>query len=135
MKIIVTGATGFIGSHLIRTLTQMGHDCMGMDDCSTMGYPGWMDRFMEENHNVQFVIGDEGDCTKEWNIFNVFKKFKPELVFNLAVKCLPHSLEFPLTNFMDNVTITRNVVQGASHADAKLVHFSSSEVYGQAVMM
>lgn len=130
MKILVTGATGFIGSHLFRTLVRMGHECVGMDNQFIETDIGWAYKFAEENKNAQFFLGDEGDCSNGWNVFKICKNFNPDVIFNLAVMCLPHSLIEPIENYSKNIEITTNIVQEATKRNIRLVHFSSSEVYG-----
>jgi UDP-glucose 4-epimerase len=132
MKILVTGATGFIGSHLFRTLVRMGHECIGMDNQFIETDMGWAYQFAEENKNTQFFLGDEGDCSNGWNVFKICKNFSPDAIFNLAVMCLPHSLIEPIENYSKNIEITTNIVQEATKRNIRLVHFSSSEVYGSA---
>ena len=130
MKILVTGANGFIGSHLFRTLVRMGHECMGMDSLFIENDYGWTYKFAEENSNAQFFLGIEGDCSIGWNVFKICKNFNPDMIFNLAVMCLPHSLVEPIENYSKNVEMTKNIVQEATKRNIRLVHFSSSEVYG-----
>lgn len=133
MRILITGATGFIGGHLMEALTQMGHEYMGMDDMSINGYPEWIDEFMEDNSNVQLVLGGNGDCANSWNLHSEMKKFRPNVIFNLAVMPLPHSLIEPADNVMTNIKITMNILEQMRTRmgdEIKLIHFSSSEVYG-----
>lgn len=132
MKILITGATGFIGSHLFRTLVRMGHECIGMDNQFIETDVEWAYKFAEENKNAQFFLGDEGDCSNGWNVFKICKNFSPDVIFNLAVMCLPHSLIEPIENYSKNIEITTNIVQEATKRNIRLVHFSSSEVYGSA---
>jgi len=130
MRVLVTGTTGFIGSHLIRTLTEMGHDCVGMDDLSTMGYRAWIEKFQMDNSNVRFVVGPDGNCCNPWNIEREMKALKPDIVYHLAVKPLPHSIESPIENYLENTEMMNNLIAAILDYPARLVAFSSSEVYG-----
>jgi UDP-glucose 4-epimerase len=137
MKIVVAGAAGFIASHLLEQLIKDGHECLGIDDLSIHngGIPAWIEQ--PEMDNVKWILGFDGDCTDNWNIHRIFKDFNPDVIANLAVKPLPHSLEHPVNNFETNTKITLNILEWLRdipewEKKPRLVNFSSSEVYGTA---
>lgn len=134
MKILITGAAGFIGGHLTQELIRLGHTCLGLDDLSIHNgkIPKWVE--LSKKNGAKWVLGGYADCANEWNIHTELKKFRPDTIFNLAVKPLPQSLEYPRDNFETNTKITANVLDWIRHNDVstKLIHFSSSEVYGTA---
>ena len=122
MKIAVVGGAGFIGSHLVDLLVE-NHKVFVIDNL-----------FLGKKENVniaaEFFVRDASDII---DLRLIFKKIKPDVVFNLAVLPLPHSIQCPYKNVMENTLIVSNLLdlQHACWFD-RLIHFSSSEVYGSA---
>jgi UDP-glucose 4-epimerase len=129
MKIVVTGAAGFIGGHLIEQLTRDGNDCLGMDDMSI--HQGNTPEWILNNEQIREKILHV-DCVVYKKTLTKLNAFKPDVIFNLAVKPLEHSIELPENNFRTNTLITMNVLSYIRRHKTKLIHFSSSEVYGSA---
>jgi len=132
MRTVITGAAGFIGGHLLEALIKDGDECLGMDDLSI--HSGEMPDWMIENEipeKAHLTLGKYGDCREKRHMGDI-KRFEPETIFNLAVKPLPHSLVLPVENFITNTEITINILELVRTTDTKLIHFSSSEVYGTA---
>ena len=127
MKILVTGAEGFIGSHLTEALVAEGHDVRAMVLYNYAGSWGWLEQSAVRD-NADVFLGDVRDP------YGVAQAMSGrELVFHLAALIgIPYSYYAPASYVETNVTGTLNVVQAARDAGAKVVHTSTSEVYGTA---
>jgi UDP-glucose 4-epimerase len=122
MKALVTGGAGFIGSHLVDSLVEDGHDVVVLDDLSS----GLKDNV---NPKAELVVGDiaEGDVVRE-AVEGV------EVVFHQAAHgSVLRSVLSPLTTDRANIHGTLTVLEAALHAGVRrLVYASSSSVYGGA---
>jgi len=127
VKILVTGAEGFIGSHLTEALVAEGHDVRAMVLYNYAGSWGWLEQSAVRD-NADVFLGDVRDP------YGVAQAMSGrELVFHLAALIgIPYSYYAPASYVETNVTGTLNVVQAARDAGAKVVHTSTSEVYGTA---
>jgi len=127
VKILVTGAEGFIGSHLTEALVAEGHDVRAMVLYNYAGSWGWLEQSTIRG-DVEVFLGDVRDP------FGVAQAMAGrELVFHLAALIgIPYSYVAPASYVETNVTGTLNVVQAAREAGARVVHTSTSEVYGTA---
>jgi len=130
VKILVTGAEGFIGSHLTEALVAEGHDVRAMVLYNYAGSWGWLEESAVRGE-VEVFLGDVRDP------FGVAKAMEGrELVFHLAALIgIPYSYYAPASYVETNVTGTLNVVQAAREAGARVVHTSTSEVYGTAQLV
>jgi len=123
-KILVTGAEGFIGSHLVERLLKDGHDAHSTVLYNFQGLPGWLEEV--EPHPKH--MGDIRDV--EW-CFNIMKDF--EYVIHLAAMIdVWHSFHQPRLYVETNTVGTLNVAQACVRNNVKLIHTSSSEVFGTA---
>ncbi len=128
MKVLVTGADGFIGSHLTEALVAGGHDVRAMAYYNAFNSWGWLDR-SPVRRDVEIVVGDVRDP------FFVRQAVAGcELVYHLAALIgIPYSYRAPQSYVDTNIQGTLNVVQAAREAGGiKVVHTSTSEVYGTA---
>lgn len=129
-KILVTGADGFIGSHLTEELMRMGHDVRAFVLYNSFNSWGWLDRSPDEiRKNIDVFSGDIRDP------HGVKEAMKGcEVVMHLAALiAIPFSYHSPDTYVDTNIKGTLNVVQAARELGvAKVVHTSTSEVYGTA---
>ena len=129
--IVVTGGAGFIGSHLVDALVKRDdvEEVVVIDDLSL----GTVENLAEARESNKLVehLGDGGDCT-DYILEELLMEHTADVIFNLAVMPLPHSLEHPWFNFMRNVEMTANILDTLRKCGwgARLIHFSSSEVYG-----
>ena len=130
MKILVTGAEGFIGSHLTEALVAEGHDVRAMVLYNYAGSWGWLEESAVRGE-VEVFLGDVRDP------FGVARAMDGrDLVFHLAALIgIPYSYYAPASYVETNVTGTLNVVQAAREAGARVVHTSTSEVYGTAQLV
>jgi len=127
-RVLVTGAGGFIGSHLTERLITLGAETRALVHYRSDGSWGWLDR-SEHKDNVEVVAGDVRDRD------TVAQAIRgSEVVFHLAALiAIPYSYHAPLSYVRTNIEGTLNVLQAARDVDAELVvHTSTSEVYGTA---
>jgi dTDP-glucose 4,6-dehydratase len=128
--VLVTGAGGFIGSHLAERLVEMGADVRGFFRYTSGGGRGWIDHAAADVRNaIDPVLGDLRDADAVQHAVRGI-----DLVFHLgALVGIPYSYVHPRETFDTNVTGTLNVVTAArDHEVSLLVHTSTSETYGTA---
>ena len=128
-KVLVTGAGGFIGSHLAERLAELGARPRALVHYRADGSQGWLDH-SSQKQGIEVVPGDicDRDC-----LDRAMKDV--ETVFHLAALiAIPYSYHAPASYVRTNVEGTLNVLQSARvHRVARVVHTSTSEVYGTAV--
>jgi NAD dependent epimerase/dehydratase len=127
-RVLVTGADGFIGSHLVELLVQGGARVKALAQYNSFNFWGWLEQSPSLSE-VEVVTGDIRDshfCLKLVN--------SAELVFHLAALIpIPYSYRAPDSYIETNVKGTLNLCQAALACGvAKFVHTSTSEVYGTA---
>ena len=130
MKVLVTGADGFIGSHLAEELVRRGYNVRAFVYYNSFNSWGWLDhapRDVKENLDV-FA----GDVRDPHGVKTAMKGC--DIVLHLAALIgIPYSYHSPDTYVDTNVKGTLHVVQAARELEvAKVVHTSTSEVYGTA---
>ena len=131
--ILVTGAEGFIGSHLVEALVSQGRRVRAMALYNSFGSYGWLDTFPKATRDcIELVMADVRDP------FSVREAMRGcDAVMHLAALiAIPYSYSAPASYVDTNVTGTLNVVQAARDLGiGKVVHTSTSEVYGSAQMV
>jgi dTDP-glucose 4,6-dehydratase len=128
--VLVTGAGGFIGSHLAERLVALGADVRGFFRYTSGGGLGWIDQaHLDIRNAIDPVLGDLRDSDAVQHAVR-----GTEIVFHLgALIGIPYSYVHPRETFDTNVTGTFNVVTAArDHDISLLVHTSTSETYGTA---
>jgi NAD dependent epimerase/dehydratase len=127
-SVLVTGAEGFIGSHLVERLLDEGARVRGLVLYNFEGSRGWLDR-ISAAAEVEAVQGDVRDRDSLRRAVEGV-----EVVFHLAALiAIPYSYDAPLSYVRTNVEGTLNVLGAAHEAGVSLVvHTSTSEVYGTA---
>lgn len=129
-KILVTGADGFIGSHLTEELVRRGHNVRAFVFYNSFNSWGWLD---EAPHDVRTSLDVfAGDVRDPHGVMAAMKGC--DVVLHLAALIgIPYSYQSPDTYVDTNVKGTLNIVQAARELGvAKVVHTSTSEVYGTA---
>lgn len=129
-KVLVTGADGFIGSHLTEELIRQGYDVRAFVYYNSFNSWGWLDQSADEvKKNLDVFAGDIRD---PYGVKEAMKGCSH--VLNLAALiAIPYSYHSPDTYVDTNIKGTLNVVQAARELNIeKVVHTSTSEVYGTA---
>jgi len=129
-KILVTGADGFIGSHLTEALVRAGYDVKAFVLYNSFNSWGWLDQCADDVKNKFEVFA--GDIRDPHGVHEAMKGC--DAVLHLAALiAIPYSYHSPDTYVDTNIKGTLNVVQAARELGiSKVVHTSTSEVYGTA---
>lgn len=127
-RALVTGAGGFIGSHLTERLVELGADVRAFVHYNALGSWGWLDSSACKS-DVEVFPGDI--CDRD-SVRSAMKD--REVVFHLAALiAIPYSYHAPASFVRTNVEGTLNVLQSARDLGVgKVLHTSTSEVYGTA---
>ncbi len=127
-KILVTGADGFIGSHLVEYLTTLGCNVRAMCIYNSFNSWGWLDTVDNKvKKNIEVCLGDIRDIK---SVNNACKKI--DHIFHLAsLIAIPHSYNSPYSYLQTNALGTMNVMEsGLANNVERIIHTSTSEVYG-----
>jgi len=129
-KILVTGADGFIGSHLTEELVRLGHDVRAFTLYNSFNSWGWLDQ--SEKNILDSLDVFSGDIRDPHGVKTAMVGC--DVVLHLAALiAIPYSYHSPDTYVDTNVKGTLNIVQAARELGIeKVVHTSTSEVYGTA---
>lgn len=132
-KILVTGADGFIGSHLVEHLVAQGYDVRAFVLYNSFNTWGWLDHAPAEvRQSIEVIAGDIRDP------YGVKAAMRGcDVVLHLAALiAIPYSYHSPDTYVDTNVKGTLNIVQAARELGIeRVVHTSTSEVYGTALFV
>jgi len=126
----VTGADGFIGSHLVETLVGRGNRVRAMVQYNSFGFRGWLDSLSDESlGSVDIVMADVRDSGSVLEFMR-----DAEVVYHLAALiAIPYSYRAPRSYVETNAGGTLNVLEAARTLETpRVVHTSTSEVYGTA---
>jgi UDP-glucose 4-epimerase len=121
MKVLITGAAGFVGSNLIKELNKWKNtEIIGLDNYSS-GY--------EQNHieGIKYVKGNT------WDIMNIeeLKLFKPEIIFHFGeYSRIVQSFKEPSKTFFSNTIGTQQILEYAVKNNSKLIYSGSSAIFG-----
>ncbi len=130
MKALITGADGFIGSHLVERLLERGYDIKAFTFYNSFNTWGWLDTLPKNKlEQIEIFSGDVRDPN------GVYEAMKgTEQVFHLAALiAIPFSYHSPDSYVDTNIKGTLNVLQAARKLDiSKVLVTSTSEVYGTA---
>ncbi|AOY78164.1 NAD-dependent 4,6-dehydratase LegB [Clostridium formicaceticum] len=129
-KLLVTGADGFIGSHLTEELIEKGYDVRAFIYYNSFNSWGWLEHAPKEiKKDIEIFSGDIRDS------YGVKEAMKGcDVVFHLAALIsIPYSYHSPNSYIDTNITGTLNILQAAEALSVKkVIHTSTSEVYGTA---
>jgi NAD dependent epimerase/dehydratase len=127
-RALVTGADGFIGSHLTELLLQEGYKVRALSQYNSFNYWGWLED-IPGNKDFEVITGDIRDphFCKEI-VKNV------DIIFHLAALiAIPYSYVAPDSYVETNIKGTLNICQAAKeNGNIRIIHTSTSEVYGTA---
>jgi dTDP-glucose 4,6-dehydratase len=129
-KILITGADGFIGSHLTEELIRRGHDVRAFVFYNSFGHWGWLDESSKDIKRELDVFA--GDIRDPNGVRTALKDC--DVVLHLAALIgIPYSYHSPDAYVDTNIKGTLNIVQAARDLELeKIIHTSTSEVYGSA---
>ena len=128
----MTGAAGFLGSHLAKHHLEAGDQVLGIDDFSSSSQTSAHLKDLCSYENFSFVQGDitkssVGDSVGAWQ----YRHKGLHLIYNFACPASPPRYqELPIHTMMTCVAGTERMLRLADHYEAVLVHASTSEVYG-----
>ena len=129
-KVIVTGADGFIGSHLVESLVKKGFSVRAFCLYNSEGKWGWLDSLSNDvKDQIEVILGDIRDplCVKQ-------SMLGCDTVYHLAALiAIPYSYVAPSSYIDTNIQGTLNLLQSARELEVKrFIQTSTSEVYGTA---
>lgn len=129
-KVLVTGADGFIGSHLCEHLVRLGYDVKAFVLYNSFNSWGWLDSCEDHiKRELEIFAGDIRDS----NGVEVAMQGCDSVLHLAALIGIPYSYHSPDTYVDTNIKGTLNVLQAARrHNLLKVIHTSTSEVYGTA---
>lgn len=130
MKILVTGADGFIGSHLVESLLEQGYEVKAFTYYNSFNTWGWLDSLPKEKlDQIEIFSGDIRDPN---GVYEAMKGV--DQVFHLAALiAIPFSYHSPDSYVDTNIKGTLNILQAARKLDtSRVLVTSTSEVYGTA---
>jgi UDP-glucuronate 4-epimerase len=138
MKILVTGAAGFIGFHLTLALLEQKNEVVGVDNLNDYYDPALKHQRLDEiakhpaSAHFEFI---KADISNRAVMEQLFADNKFDVVVNLAAQAgVRYSLENPHTYIESNLVGFTNILEGCRHSKVKhLVYASSSSVYGMNV--
>ena len=137
MKVLITGAAGFIGNDLAIRLLERGDEVIGIDNLNDYYDPSLKEaRLARVTDNPGFTDVRINLEDRE-GMAEVFKKHKPDRVVNLAAQAgVRYSLENPNSYIDTNIVGFMNILEGCRYNDVEhLVYASSSSVYGSNTKM
>lgn len=126
-RVLVTGAGGFIGSHLVERLLRDGAHVKALVRYNSTGSWGWLEPYQDGSQpRLEVLSGDIRDGT-----FVAAAVSECDVVFHLAALiAIPYSYAAPASYVDTNINGTLNVLLAAKASGARVVHTSTSEVYG-----
>ena len=131
MKILITGGSGFVGSHTAVELSARGHETVLLDDLSNSTFAALAAVRSLTGRDVPFVRGDIADAALLADLFGAHRF--DAVVHCAAVKSVAESVARPLDYYATNVAGTVRLIQAmAAHGVKTLVFSSTAAVYGDA---
>lgn len=130
MRVLITGAAGFIGSHLVDRLLSEGEDVTGVDNLSSGALHNLSDARRSRLGKFNFHRVDVTSTA----LGELIKRTRPQVIFHLAAQVdVRKSVADPLHDANVNIIGTLNVLQGAAEAGTGKVIFTSSGgcIYGE----
>lgn len=128
MKALVTGAGGFIGSHLCEALTEKGYEVRAFLRYNSKGSRGWLEN-SRYSGSIEFINGD----IRDYDSVRSAVKGSDQVFHLSSLIGIPYSYRSPLAYVKTNVEGAYNVLEAArEYGVSRLIHTSTSEVYGTA---
>ena len=131
-KILVTGAVGFIGYFLSKSLVESKYDVIGVDNINNYYDLNLKKDRLEKIVNHPRFIFKNLDISDKGAVMDLFKKYKPDIVINLAAQAgVRYSIENPEVYIQSNIIGFFNILEACrSFPVEHLLYASSSSVYG-----
>jgi NAD dependent epimerase/dehydratase len=127
VPVLVTGADGFIGSHLVERLVTEGADVRALCIYNSQGSHGWLDAVAPEVvEHVDVRLGDVRDSGQMRDL----AEDRALLLHLAALIAIPYSYVAPRSFVETNIGGTLNVLEAARATGARVINTSTSEVYG-----
>ncbi|OUU25790.1 MAG: NAD-dependent dehydratase [Candidatus Endolissoclinum sp. TMED37] len=129
MKILVTGSSGFIGSHLSEYLVKKGYQVVAFDRYNSNNHYGWLEKSNYKN-KIKFILGD----IRDYDSVNKAMEGCSDIIHLAALIGIPYSYVSPTAYIKTNIEGTFNVLESAKNLKVKqVIVTSTSEVYGTAL--
>lgn len=127
-KVLITGADGFIGSHLTELLISKGYNVRALSQYNSFNHWGWIEE-IRQSPNLEIVTGDIRDPHYCKRIVE-----GTDIIFHLAALiAIPYSYVAPDSYVDTNIKGTLNICQASKEfGGIRIIHTSTSEVYGTA---
>lgn len=127
-RVLITGATGFIGSHLSELMVKKGYNVRAFDRYNSDNHFGWLEESKCKN-DIEVILGDVRDYDSLYKAMNGC-----DLVFHLAALIgIPYSYVSPLAYIRTNIEGTYNVLESSKDLGvSQTIITSTSETYGTA---
>ncbi len=126
-SVLITGADGFIGSHLTEYLVKMGCKVKALSYYNSFNYWGWLET-IEHLDEIEVLNGD----VRNANYCREITK-GVDIIFHLAALiAIPYSYQAPESYVDTNIKGTLNMCLAARDNNCRIIHTSTSEVYGTA---
>ena len=131
-KIIITGAAGFIGYHLSKSLLDDDVEILGIDNINDYYDQNLKHARLEKLNQYNQFEFEKIDISDREGLTKVFKSFKPNKVVNLAAQAgVRYSIENPYAYMESNLVGFLNIIELCRHQEVEgLIYASSSSVYG-----
>jgi UDP-glucose 4-epimerase len=130
VRTLVTGAAGFIGSHLVDRLLSEGEEVLAVDDLSS----GSLANLSEARGTRMGKFSFQRIDITSTAVSDLIKRTKPDLIFHLAAQVdVRKSVRYPVHDAMINLIGTLNILESASEVGTRKVVFTSSGgcIYGE----
>jgi len=132
MKLLITGAAGFIGFHLSKKLLEEEYQVIGVDNLNDYYDPGLKNARLEILDGYNNFSFHKVDLKDKAEVDNIFETYKPTHVINLAAQAgVRYSIENPYAYVDSNLIGFMNILEACRNFPVKhLIYASSSSVYG-----
>ena len=130
MKIFITGADGFIGSHLTEELVKSNHDVYALSYYNSFNNIGWLNEINKLKYkNLKIISGD----IRDYNLIEKYTRNIDVIIHLASLIAIPYSYISPRSYVDTNILGTLNILEAAKINKIKrIIHTSTSEVYGSA---
>ncbi|MGF3182953.1 NAD-dependent epimerase [Facklamia sp. P12934] len=132
MKILITGAAGFIGFHLSKKLLKMSHEVIGIDNLNEYYDPSLKESRLDILNKYKNFKFHKVDLKEKDDVDEIFKTYKPTHIINLAAQAgVRYSIENPYAYVDSNLIGFVNILEACRNYPVDhLLYASSSSVYG-----